>query len=65
MAKGCSSKERKWWKESCIIGKGERKMKNAEIWVNKIDYLPHEFSKLHMMNGIKIITSSDTQDKCI
>lgn len=40
-------------------------MKNAEIWVNKIDYLPHEFSKLHMMNGIKIITSSDTQDNCI
>lgn len=37
---------------------------NAEIWVNKIDY-PHEFSKLHMMISIKIITLSDTQDNYI
>lgn len=42
-------------------------MKNAEIWVNKIDYLPHEFSKLHMMISIKIIiiTLYDTQDNYI
>lgn len=40
-------------------------MKNAETWVSKIDYPPHEFSKLHMMNGIKIITSSDTQGNYI
>lgn len=38
---------------------------NAEIWVNKIDYPPHEFSKLHMMISIKIITLSDTQDNYI
>lgn len=35
-------------------------MRNAEIWVNTIDYSSHEFSKLFMMTGIKIITLSDT-----